>query len=185
MMPTQRYLLILLLALVMLFPACRGEQELAEAEGFSFVVYPGARYLGQLSEHTKQAHRMIDSSQEPPPVAIYDTEAPLDEVAQYYAEQYGYGQIAPEQETSTAASAPRAHYRTGDLATDVMAIEELLRKMELETDVSKATGAYRAVEIKPRPNRPRVTISRPYFDVTTSEVVDRTLILMSRDRPPA
>jgi hypothetical protein len=35
------------------------------------------------------------------------------------------------------------------------------------------------VEIDPKPNRPRVTIQRPYFDVVNSQVVDRTIILMA------
>jgi hypothetical protein len=52
--------------------------------------------------------------------------------------------------------------------------------MKLTTDVTKASGSYKAAEIAPRPNRPRVTVQRPYFDVTTSQVVDRTLILMTR-----
>jgi hypothetical protein len=52
--------------------------------------------------------------------------------------------------------------------------------MNVPTDLSKATGSYRAADILPRPNRPRVTVQRPYFDVTTSQVVDKTLILMSR-----
>ena len=51
--------------------------------------------------------------------------------------------------------------------------------MNMPLDVSKARHV-RAAEIAPRPNRPRVTIQRPYFDLTTSQVVDRTLILMSR-----
>ena len=182
-----RHLLIALLALTLLTPGCgREEEEAADVEAFSFVVFPGARYLGQLSDHTREAHRLIDPRQEAPPVAIYDTEVPLEEVARFYVDQYGYGDIAAEAPTTTGGVAPpKAFYRSGDLASDVQAIEELLKKMQIQTDISKAAGEYRAVEIAPRPNRPRVTISRPYFDVTTSEVVDRTLILMSRDRPAA
>jgi len=52
--------------------------------------------------------------------------------------------------------------------------------MSLGTDVTKATDMYKSAEIQPRPNHPRVTVQRPYFDVTTSQTVDRTLILMSR-----
>ena len=46
--------------------------------------------------------------------------------------------------------------------------------------LSKAVGSYKGAYVSPRPNRPQVTIQRPYFDVTTSKVVDRTMILMSR-----
>lgn len=163
--------------LIALLAACGGgEEEIGESEPFSFVIYPGSRYLGQLTEATKQAHRLIAPEQEPPPTAIYDTEAPLDEVAAHYAKQYGYD--------LSAAAAPgkeqKVMQRTGELATDVKAIEPLLRQMNMPTDVSKASGTYKAIELAPKPNRPRVTIQRPYFDVTTSEVVDRTMILMSR-----
>jgi hypothetical protein len=169
-----RILLAALLVLTAIFVACRGEEELAEPEAFSFVVYPGSRYLGQITETVKAAHKVIDPSKEPPPTAIYDTEAPLEQVADYYIKQYGYKEIA-----QSDAGKPPAYWRNGDL-TDVKGIEPIIRQMNLPTDVSKAQGAYRAAEIQARPNRPRVTLQRPYFDVLTSQVVDRTYILMSR-----
>jgi hypothetical protein len=55
-----------------------------------------------------------------------------------------------------------------------------MKKVGINPDVTKATGSYRAAEIEAKPNRPRVTIQRPYFDPTKSQVVDRTLILMFR-----
>ncbi len=175
-----RLLLIALVALTVLFAACKGEEEYAEPEAFSFVVYPGARYLGQLTEATKQAHRVLNPGHEPPPTAIYDTDAPVEQVAEYYAKQYGYNEVAPDQTNNLSAAKPPAYYRGGDLATDVNAIKDLLQKMNLQTDTSKAVGAYKAADIAPRPNRPRVVVQRPYFDATTSQVVDRTMILMSR-----
>jgi hypothetical protein len=172
-----RHLFAALLVAVAL-AGCKGDEEYAEPEAFSFVVYPGSRYLGQLTETTKNAHKIIDPSKEPPPTAIYDSDAPVDKVAEYYAKQYGYAAVAADGGTTEAK--PQAYYRSGDLATDVAAVAELAKKMNLQVDTSKATGTYRAAEIAPRPNRPRVTIQRPYFDVTSSQVVDRTLILMSR-----
>lgn len=172
---TTRITLSALLVLTSMFIACKGEEELAEPEAFSFVVYPGSRYLGQLTENTKAAHKVIDPAKEPPPTAIYDTEAPLEQVADYYAKQYGYAAIGADKTTS-----PKAYYRTGELGSDVRSIEPIIRQMNLPTDISKAQGAYKAADLEPRPNRPRVTIQRPYFDVLTSQVVDRTLILMSR-----
>ena len=74
-----RPLLVVLIALPLLF-ACRSEDEYTEPEAFSFVVYPGSRYLGQLTETTRQALKIIDPSQEPPPVAIYDTDATVEQV---------------------------------------------------------------------------------------------------------
>jgi hypothetical protein len=173
-----RILLAALLLLAAIFVACKGEEELAEPEAFSFVVYPGSRYLGQLTETIKQAHKIITPQQDPPPTAIYDTDAPVEQVAEYYARQYGYNEIAPNPPAAGATST--AYYRTGEIAADVKVIEPIAKQMNLPVDASQATGSYKAADIAARPNRPRVTIQRPYFDVTTSKVVDRTLILMSR-----
>jgi hypothetical protein len=177
---TLRTWLSVLLVLTAVFVACKGDEELAEPEAFSFVVYPGSRYLGQLTENIKAAHKVINPNQEPPPTAVYDTDVPVEQVAEYYAKQYGYKEIAPDMTNNLSATKPPAYYRAGDIAADVKSIEGLIKQMNLATDVSKAVGTYKAAEIAPRPNRPRVTVSRPYFDVTTSQVVDRTLILMSR-----
>jgi hypothetical protein len=177
---TKRNVLSALLVLTAIFAGCKGREEFAEPEAFSFVVYPGSRYLGQLTETTKNAHRIMTPGQEPPPTAIYDTDAPVEQVAEYYAKEYGYKEIAPDMTNNLSAAKPPAYYRTGDLSSDTKAIEPLLRQMNMPTDVAKATGSYRAADISPRPNRPRVTVQRPYFDATTSQVVDKTLILMSR-----
>jgi hypothetical protein len=177
---TKHSLLSALLILTAIFAGCKGREEFAEPEAFSFVVYPGSRYLGQLTETTKNAHRIVAPGQEPPPTAIYDTDAPVEQVAEYYRKEYGYKEIAPDMTNNLSAAKPPAYYRTGDLAADTQAVETMLKQMNLTTDVSKATGSYRAVDFLPRPNRPRVTVQRPYFDVTTSQVVDKTLILMSR-----
>jgi hypothetical protein len=150
-----------------------------EISAFSFVVYPGSRYLAQLTDLTKQAHKIIRPNDDAP-TAIYDVDAPVEQVAEYYAKAYGFGKVAPDATNNLSVTKPPAYYRVGDLATDVKAVEPLLPKLGLKTDVSKAEGKYKAAEIEPIPNRPRVTVQRPYFDVTTSQVVDRTMILMSR-----
>jgi hypothetical protein len=160
---------------------CHKEKEENEEEAFSFVVYPGAKYLPHLTELTKQAHKVISpNAPEPPPTAIYDTDASVDDVANFYVKAYGYSAIAPDATNNLSAAKPPAYRRSGDIATDVKSIEPLLPKLNLHPDLSRATGAYKAVEIQGKTNRPRVTIQHPYFDVTTSQVVDRTIILMSR-----
>ena len=164
----------------LLFIACKGEEEYTEPDAFSFVVYPGSRYLGQITETMKQAHKTINPGGEPPPIAVYDTDASVEQVAEFYARDYGYTGVAPDETNNLSAAKPPAYYRSGDLTSDTKAIEDLLKKMNMSTDISKATGMYKAAEVQARPNRPRVTIQRPYFDVTTSQVVDRTLILMAR-----
>lgn len=171
----------LLLVLVLVSTAVVGcRKEKSADEEFSFVVYPGARYLPHLTELTKQAHKIIKPSEEPPPTAIYDTDASVDDVANFYVKSYGYPAIAPDATNNLSAAKPPAYRRSGDLQTDTKAIEPLLPKLNLQTDVSKARGTYNAVEIAPKPNRPRVTVQRPYFDAATSQTLDRTLILMSR-----
>lgn len=176
----KRSLIIAGVILLSVIAGCSMEDEYSEPEAFSFVVYPGSRYLGRLSDVTKQAHKILKPNDEPPPVAIYETDAPVEEVANFYAKAYGYGTVAPDSTNNLSAARPAAYFRTGDLSADNKSSVDLLAKLNLKTDVSKATGIYRAAEIEAKPNRPRVTIQRPYFDVTTSQTVDRTLILMSR-----
>ncbi len=176
----KRSLIIAGVVLLSVLAGCSREDEYSEPEAFSFVVYPGSKYLGQLSEVTKQAHKVLKPNEEPPPVAIYDTNASVEEVASFYAKAYGYGTVAPDATNNLSAAKPAAYYRTGDLAADNKGAVDILGKLNLKTDVSKATGMYKAAEIESKPNRPRVTVQRPYFDVTTSQVVDRTIILMSR-----
>lgn len=177
MFKRSRLLFVLLLVVAAALSACKKEKA---AEEFSFVTYPGGRYLPHLTELTKQAHKIIKPTEEPPPTAIYDSEASVDDVANFYVKSYGYPPIAPDATNNLSAAKPPAYRRAGDLQVDQKSIEALLPKLNLQTDGSKAVGNYNAVEIAPKPNRPRVTVQRPYFDVTTSQVVDRTLILMSR-----
>jgi hypothetical protein len=166
-----------ILLLVSLAAGCNKEDEYSEPEAFSFVVYPGSRYLGQITEAMRQAHKVGKPSEEPPPVAVYDTDASVEDVANFYAKSYGFSTVAADNLNSKN---PPAYYRGGDLATDNRDIGPLLAKLNIKADLSKAVGTYKAAEIAPRPNRPRVTVQRPYFDVTKSEVVNKTLILMSR-----
>lgn len=177
-----RALVITLLGALSISGCKKDEPAVAAAEEsvFSFAVYPGSRYLAQLTELNKQAHRVMKAGSEPPPTAIYDTDATVEQVAEWYAKEYGYNSVAPDITNNLGVSKPPAYYRNGDLAADQKGVETLIPKLNLQTDLSKAQGQYRAADIEPKPNRPRVTIQRPYFDVTTSQVVDRTLILMAR-----
>lgn len=168
---------VLLLILLAIAAGCNKEEESNQPETFTFIVYPGSRYLGKITEVTRQAHKVIKPSEEPPPIAIYDSDASVDDVANFYAKAYGYGSVAQD---NLSSKPPAAYYRGGDLGTDTKAIAPLLPKLGLNTDVSKAAGPYKAAEIAPLPNRPRVTVQRPYFDVTTSQVVNKTFILMQR-----
>jgi hypothetical protein len=170
-----------LIALIAFFVAgCGKEKKTDEQEAFSFTIYPGSRYLAQLTDLWKQARRVIKPNEDVPPIAIYDTDAPIDKVAEFYAQSYGYNKVAPDATNNLRSAKPPAYYREGELAGDVAAIVPVTQKMGVKVDPSKAVGHYRAAEIDPTPNRPRVTIQRPYFDASTSQTVDRTLIMMSR-----
>ena len=175
-----RKILLLLAMLALIVAGCKREKKTTEPETFQFTIYPGSRYLQQVTEVFKQASKLYHPNEEIPPMAIYDTDAPVDQVAQYYAKEYGYSAVAPDATNNLSSAKPPAYYRTGDLHTDVAAIGDVIKKLNLKVDTSKAVGTYRAAEIAPKPNRPHVTIQRPYFDVTTSQVVDRTVILMAR-----
>lgn len=172
--------LLAALTLLLAIAGCKHEKTTGEPESFTPIIYPGARYLTQLTQLTKQAHKVIAPSEEPPWTAIYDTDAPLDKVAEFYANSYGYGKVAPDPSNNLSSAKPPAYYRTGDIATDEKGIEPILQKMNLHVDLSKAVGTYKGAEISGKANRPRVTLQRPYFDHTTSQVVDRTIILMAK-----
>jgi hypothetical protein len=175
--------LLAAVALIALIAAgCSKEKknESTEPESFAFTIYPGSRYLAQLTDLWKQAHKVMKPGDDIPPIAIYDTDAPLDKVAEFYAQSYGYNKVAPDATNNLSSAKPPAFYRTGDLATDAAGIVPIAQKLNIKLDPSKAVGTYRAAEIDPKTNRPRVTIERPYFDASTSQTVDRTLIMMSR-----
>jgi len=178
-MRKHKFLLLLALAIIAV-AGCRREKKTIEPETFQFTIYPGSRYLQQVTEVFKQAKKVSDPTGEIPPMAIYDTDAPVDTVAQFYAKSYGYPNVAPDATNNLSAAKPPAYYRAGDLGADARAADPIIKKIGLNTDVSKAVGTYRAAEISRKPNRPQVTVQRPYFDVTTSQVVDRTIILMAR-----
>jgi len=176
--------LLLVSALIALVVSgCGKEKKNDEAttpEAFSFTFYPGARYLAPLTDLWKQARKVFKPNEDVPPIAIYDTDAPLEKVAEFYAQSYGYNKIAPDATNNLSSAKPPAYYRSGDLAKDVEGIVQVAQKLNLKLDPSKAVGTYRAAEIDPKPNRPRVIIQRPYFDASTSQTVDRTLIMMTR-----
>jgi hypothetical protein len=172
---------LLALALALSLAGCRNKESASdEPESFAFVVYPGARYLPALTEVTKRAHKVVSPNQDPPPLAIYDTDAPPEKVAEYYAKEYGYPGVAADATNNLKSTKPPAYYRSGDLNVDAMAVKPIADKLNLNVDYSKAVGSYKAAEIEPKPNRPRVTIVHPYFDMTTSQTVNRTMILMAR-----
>ena|SRR2546423_9443955 len=126
-----------LLIVVAALSGCTNEKKNASEEPatFTFTVYPGSRYLAQFTELDKRAAATMKPNETPPPIAIYDTDAPLDAVANYYARIYGYTKVASDATNNLSAAKPPAYYRNGDLAADNKAIEPLIKKLNLNVDV--------------------------------------------------
>src|ERR1700688_4321270 len=97
----------MLLLLLLPTAGCKNkEADTTEPESFAFVVYPGSRYLANLTELTKRAHTVLTPNVEPPPTAIYDTDAPVEKVAEYYAKEYGYLSVAPDATNNLSPAKP-------------------------------------------------------------------------------
>ena len=50
----------------------------------------------------------------------------------------------------------------------------------MKIDASKAVGEYKGAHIGGN-GHPRVTLTRPYFDLLQQKVVDRTLVIMAQE----
>lgn len=176
---------------VLLLVSCGGEKAerlsddesaAVQAKAFNFEVYPGAKYLDGQADILRRAHFVINpDSKDAPTMAVYDTDAPLEEVAKFYSEKYKV-ELAENQANNFKTIKPSAYYLTGDLATDAAAIAPVIEKLSLGTDVSKAAGAYRGAYFEAQESLPRVSLQRPWFDIANSQVVDRTLIVMVREK---
>jgi hypothetical protein len=172
-------------ALLLLPLAGCGKKEASDATpgaapAATFTVYPGARYLPELTDTFKRAATVVNPSAPPPPQVLYDTDASLEQVAEFYAKNNGISKVWPDATGDFSTVQPPAYYRTGDLAADFTGIEPVLQKMNMNVDKTKSVGQYRGAHINGN-GHPRVTLSRPYFDFTKSQVVDRTLIIMVRE----
>lgn len=175
---------------ILLLSACRKEQvqplsqyESAEvqARAFNFQIYPGARLLEKQTDMLRRAHFILDpKATEAPPMAIYDTDAPLDKVAEFYGQKYGY-QIADNQANDFKSVKPSAYYFVGDLAATTTAIKPVLDQLKIPADVSKATGSFKGAYFAPQVHLPRVSLQRPYFDPLESKMVDRTQIVLVKE----
>jgi hypothetical protein len=152
-----------------------------QARAYNFQVYPAARFLEKQTELLRKAHFvMAPNATEAPPMAMYDTDAPLDDVAKFYAGKYGY-ELAANETNNFSSVKPEAYFMSGNLAADAQNIKPILEKLKVPADLARAQGEYRGAYISPAENMPRVNLQRPYFDVANSQTVDRTLILMVRE----
>lgn len=180
----------LALCAVVLLISCQNEPEMRvldeyesadlAARAWSFQVYPGSEFLADYTDAFRRSHTLLTpESPEPPPIAVYDTDASVEDVAQFYAETYGYEAVAPPPEDPD--SAPPAYFTSGDIGADTRKIADLLRQLGYQHDFSTLEGKWKGAHIAPTGPYPRVTIQRPYFHFASGEVRDRTLILMVRE----
>lgn len=153
-----------------------------QAAGNNFYVYSGARFLPDMTNLFRRAHFVLHpGATTAPPIACYESDATVQQVAEFYAQKYGYPEVAANEVNNFSSVAPRAYYRSGDLAADTRQIDTVLQKLQMKVDISKAAGNYNGAHISPKPDFPRVTIQRPYFDPNRSAVVDKTLILIVKE----
>lgn len=177
--------------LVVVLGACRqekvtplSEHESADvaAAAHNFQVYPKAEFLPELTELLRKVHFEIHpGAKQAPPTAAYHVDATVEEVAEFYAARYGHGRVAPNEVNNFSSTPPGAYYRAGDLQADAAGAVDMMKRLNLQSDVSKAVGSYKGAHISSTQNFPRVTIQRPYFDQLKSEVVDKTLIIMVKE----
>ncbi len=153
-----------------------------QARAYNFRVIPKSRFLEPQTDLLRRAHFVLTpASKEAPPMAMYENDASVDEVAKWYAAQYEYGEIAPDVANNFSSVKPMAYYLKGDLAVDTPPIKPILEKLAVNTDLSAAKGEYRGAHISPKPGFPRVTIQRPWFDAVNGKVVNTTMVLMVRE----
>lgn len=153
-----------------------------QARAYNFQVYPGAQYLKEPTEILRRGSlAMHPSLTEAPPMAMYDTNASIDDVAEFYRVKYDYARIAENEMNSFSSAKPNAYFSTGDMRKDLESIRPLVDQLKLKVDYDKAAGKYRGAYLAPKPGMPRVTLQRPYFDLSKNQVVDRTLIVLVRE----
>lgn len=153
-----------------------------QSSGNNFYVYSSAKFLPEMTNLFRKAHFVLrPDATTAPPIACYDTDASVQQVAEFYANKYGYPAVAAEGANSLSSVPPRAYYRSGDVGTDAKQMVPILEKLQIKSDVTKAAGHYSGAHISPKPDFPRVTIQRPYFDPTRSQTIDRTLIVIVKE----
>ncbi|HEU5163422.1 MAG TPA: hypothetical protein VFV54_09780 [Thermoanaerobaculia bacterium] len=161
-------------------PVAPGDAAEVQATAYNFHVFPGARFLEQQTDVLRRSHFVLHpDAADAPPMAMYEADAPVDQVAAFYAEKYGYGAIA-ENAGPEGAEKPKAYFTSGDLS-ESLAIKPITEKLGMQLKFEGLSGPWRGAHIAPRPDMPRVTLQRPYFDYVNDRVVDKTLILMVRE----
>jgi hypothetical protein len=163
-------------------PLSENESADAKAAAYNFQIYPKAEFLPKMTDVLRRVHFVLHpDAKQAPPTAAYHVDATVEQVAEFYATRYGHGRVAPNSVNNFSSAPPAAYYRTGDLHADASSAIDIMNKLQLKSDVSKAIGTYKGAHVSGTANFPRVTIQRPYFDHLTSQVVDKTLIILVKE----
>jgi hypothetical protein len=180
------------IAALLLAAGCRERSEMEPLDAFhsadlsarawSFQVYPGSEFLPAHTDAYRRTHLVLNPGAESsPPIAVYESRDPVEEVASFYGNKYGYGDVAPDSVMGFRAHAPPAYFTGGDLGEDTRNIEPILRQLGFDHDLSQIEGRWRGAHVSPTGPHPRVTIQRPWYDFARGEVRDTTMILMVRE----
>lgn len=163
-------------------PLSAAESAEVQAKAYNFQVYPGARFLEPQTDLLRRAHFVLDpNAVEAPPMAMYETDDPIEKVAEYYREKYGYARVADNKVNDFSSVAPNAYLTEGDLAADAAAVQPIAAQLGVALHPEKFAGTWKGAHISPTANLPRVTLQRPYVDVVNDRAVDKTLIVMVRE----
>lgn len=100
-------------------------------------------------------------------LVLLETEAPVDEVAAYYATALGTDGVAAKV-TRTA----------GDFGADEASLTPVLERLGVAF-TRGAKGSYASAVIEGAPGMPHVSLQRPYRDFVGDRIVDRTLVIVS------
>ncbi|MBI2215082.1 MAG: hypothetical protein HYU52_15645 [Acidobacteria bacterium] len=135
-----------------------------------FPLFAGASVVPEQTALMRRAHALIrgDAEMRGRRLALFETDAPLEDVARYYAAAIG-------DPSGVHAS---VSWSTGDFAADEASLAPILAKLD-QPFTHGATGHYRSAEIAGAPGEPRVSLQRPYRDFARDRIVDRTLIVLS------
>ncbi|MBW3671346.1 MAG: YfhO family protein [Acidobacteria bacterium] len=168
------------MVLVLLVVGCGQSDRAGDAEHFP--AYPQAREREEMTKLFKRAHDLMNTPESKDlEVMIFDTSAPVEDVAHWYAHRYALGEVAEDAINDFSAVTPRAYLLTGDLENDFRRIEPLLNRLDVDTDIEGIDRPYEGAHVNAVYGRPRVTLQRPYVDPIRGVVVDRTLILLVHD----
>lgn len=163
-----------------------GEYEARKLEHqlWEFQIYPGARYLEELTEAYKRAHFLMNpEDDEAPRMAVYESEDSIDQVGAFYADKYGYGRVEPNAVNDFKPFAPPAYFSEGSLEESTRQILPMLEALELSTSIEGVEGEFRSAHIEGIDRYPRVTLQSPWYDVIDAEVRETTMILMVLELP--